>query len=190
MSSVGKISAGGCCLTSSRAWTRSVPDAPGAGAAGLERKGKPPPCRLPLPERGGAAPPLPGAELRPRPPSAPRPPGTMSGSGPDASQPGSAEESGLQEAERDWAAAKAFYDNLVTKRPRPVSGGGMGLGITEVPGEPSLPSSRPCSPSLSMPSRWPSRLEPSSIWWRSGGSTRSKGWRSTSSTSRRTRTSP
>ncbi|XP_072189342.1 cytosolic 5'-nucleotidase 1B isoform X2 [Excalfactoria chinensis] len=43
----------------------------------------------------------------------------MSGSGPDAPQPGSAEESGLLEAERDWAAAKAFYDNLVTKRPRP-----------------------------------------------------------------------
>lgn len=69
----------------------------------------------------------------------------MSGSGPDAPQHGSAEESGLQEAERDWAAAKAFYDNLVTKRPRPVSGGGMGLGISEVPGVPSLPSSRPAA---------------------------------------------
>ena len=69
----------------------------------------------------------------------------MSGSGPDAPQPGSAEESRLQEAERDWEAAKAFYDNLVTKRPRPVSGGGMGLGVSKVPGMPPLHSSRPAA---------------------------------------------
>ncbi|OPJ73604.1 hypothetical protein AV530_005926 [Patagioenas fasciata monilis] len=39
----------------------------------------------------------------------------MSGSGPEAPQPGDTAE----EAEQDWAAAKAFYDNLVSKRPRP-----------------------------------------------------------------------
>lgn len=46
----------------------------------------------------------------------------MSGSGPEQ------EEVGLQEAERDWAAAKAFYENLVSKKPRPVRAGGMGIG--------------------------------------------------------------
>lgn len=46
----------------------------------------------------------------------------MSGSGPEQ------EEAGLQEAERDWAAAKAFYENLVSKKPRPVRAGGMGIG--------------------------------------------------------------
>lgn len=50
----------------------------------------------------------------------------MSGSGPEAPQPGEAAEVGLREAEQDWAAAKAFYDNLVSKRPRPVSAGGGG----------------------------------------------------------------
>ncbi|NXO58016.1 5NT1B nucleotidase, partial [Aramus guarauna] len=48
-------------------------------------------------------------------------PGTMSGSGPEAPQPSDAAEVQLQEAEQDWAAAKAFYDNLVSKRPRPVN---------------------------------------------------------------------
>ncbi|NXP90197.1 5NT1B nucleotidase, partial [Passerina amoena] len=47
-------------------------------------------------------------------------PGTMSGSGPEEPQPSqTSEEDQQQEAEQDWAAAKAFYDNLVTQRPRP-----------------------------------------------------------------------
>lgn len=51
----------------------------------------------------------------------------MSGSGPEEEEAG-LQEARLQEAERDWAAAKAFYDNLVSKRPRPVRAGGMGTG--------------------------------------------------------------
>ncbi|XP_030303840.1 cytosolic 5'-nucleotidase 1B isoform X2 [Calypte anna] len=43
----------------------------------------------------------------------------MSGSGPEAPQPGETQEVQLQEADQDWAAAKAFYDNLVSKKPRP-----------------------------------------------------------------------
>ncbi|NWR18168.1 5NT1B nucleotidase, partial [Emberiza fucata] len=54
--------------------------------------------------------------------------GTMSGSGPEETPPSkTSEEDRQQEAERDWAAAKAFYDNLVTQRPRPVSAGGPGV---------------------------------------------------------------
>lgn len=63
----------------------------------------------------------------------------MSGSGPEAPQPSDAEEARLQEAEQDWAAAKAFYDNLVSKKPRPVSADGRagqraGMGYPEVGG--------------------------------------------------------
>uniref|UniRef100_A0A8C3GTE8 Uncharacterized protein n=1 Tax=Corvus moneduloides TaxID=1196302 RepID=A0A8C3GTE8_CORMO len=43
----------------------------------------------------------------------------MSGSGSEEPQSSQAAEDGQQEAEQDWAAAKAFYDNLVTKRARP-----------------------------------------------------------------------
>ncbi|NXW46587.1 5NT1B nucleotidase, partial [Nyctiprogne leucopyga] len=46
-------------------------------------------------------------------------PGTMSGAGPEEPQLSDAADARLQEAEQDWAAAKAFYDNLVSKRPRP-----------------------------------------------------------------------
>ncbi|KAM6323495.1 LOW QUALITY PROTEIN: cytosolic 5'-nucleotidase 1A-like [Aegotheles albertisi] len=82
------------------------------------------------PERGAARPP-PTASRSPAPaPAAPvtrspapstAAPGTMSGSGrgPEAPQPSDGAEVRLQEAEQDWAAAKAFCDNLVSKRPRP-----------------------------------------------------------------------
>lgn len=53
----------------------------------------------------------------------------MSGSGPEAAQPSDAAEVRRQEAEQDWAAAKAFYDNLASKRPRPVSAGGRAGGV-------------------------------------------------------------
>ncbi|XP_014750431.1 PREDICTED: cytosolic 5'-nucleotidase 1B-like [Sturnus vulgaris] len=43
----------------------------------------------------------------------------MSGSGSEEAQPSGAVEDGQQEAEQDWAAAKAFYDNQVTQRVRP-----------------------------------------------------------------------
>lgn len=52
----------------------------------------------------------------------------MSGSGPEQPQPGPAAEDPQQEAEQDWAAAKAFYDNVVTQRVRPVSAGARGSG--------------------------------------------------------------
>lgn len=52
----------------------------------------------------------------------------MSGSGPEQPQPGPPAEDPQQEAEQDWAAAKAFYDNVVTQRVRPVSAGGRGSG--------------------------------------------------------------
>lgn len=58
----------------------------------------------------------------------------MSGSGPEEPSPAS-EEDRQQEAEQDWAAAKAFYDNLVTLRPRPVSAGGPGVRSSGVWGE-------------------------------------------------------
>lgn len=59
--------------------------------------------------------------------TAPAAPGTMSGSGSEESQPSQAVDDGQQEAEQDWAAAKAFYDNQVTQRVRPVSAGGPGV---------------------------------------------------------------
>ncbi|XP_037248246.1 cytosolic 5'-nucleotidase 1B [Falco biarmicus] len=43
----------------------------------------------------------------------------MRGSGPEAPPPSAAAEGRQQEAEQDRAAAKAFYDSLVSKRPRP-----------------------------------------------------------------------
>lgn len=74
----------------------------------------------------------------------------MSGSGPEGVRPNEAAGNGLQEAEQDWAAAKAFYENLVSKRPRPVSAEGRGLEVRGL-----RPGANPLSlrsPSPSMPS--------------------------------------
>lgn len=79
--------------------------------------------------------------------TAPAPPGAMSGSGSEEPQPSQAAEDGQQEAERDWAAAKAYYDDVVAQRARPVSARGSGgRGEAGVPGAggrgPALPCAR------------------------------------------------
>uniref|UniRef100_A0A8B9C965 5'-nucleotidase, cytosolic IB n=1 Tax=Anser brachyrhynchus TaxID=132585 RepID=A0A8B9C965_9AVES len=100
---------------------RAVPGRAGGGPGRARHRAKgkatarpPSPC----PSGAERPPPLPGPGLRPRPLGAAPTPGAMSGSGPEEEEAG-LQEARLQEAERDWAAAKAFYDNLVSKRPRP-----------------------------------------------------------------------
>uniref|UniRef100_A0A8C9NJA4 5'-nucleotidase, cytosolic IB n=1 Tax=Serinus canaria TaxID=9135 RepID=A0A8C9NJA4_SERCA len=73
----------------------------------------------------------------------------MSGSGPEEPRPSQkSEEDQQQEAEQDWAAAKAFYDNLVTHRPRPVSAGGPGVRSSGVRGEAGGPGAQGRGPAL------------------------------------------
>lgn len=114
---------------------------------------------------------------------------------PNESAPAPAEDNG---EEKDWAAAKAFFDNLKTHKPRPVSIRNTSLCVHALflhhtwfymcKITPSLhayplfsrlnfPSSL-LSPNPGMPSPSPSPRVPSSTWWQRGRSTRRKVWRS------------